>query len=377
MTKTPDPEIKVTKVPKTTSTSVRISADDLYRQSTQFRYWSYRKQDLDKLRVQINDVGAEMTAQNIANALKSEEFKEQYVPGSIEPLTPDEENAIVTFYARKIPNTGQFFQMNSQIKATGIAFFRRFYLVNSVMEFHPKLILHTCLYLASKSENHFISINSYSKRIPKSTPESLLRFEFDITTALQFSLMCHHPYKAMYGFYLDIQTYISDVDHDRLNKCYDKGKGFINELLFSDTQFLFSPPHIALSCLWEADNELISRYLKRRFGGNEKKTKTTAPENDKEDEVNGEKDEAAESEAAKVREVTFDDMRRIIKQCSTIIKRALNPTITDARAIDKKLHYCMHPEKTLKRKREDTGTPDPANVKAKMESTQAQDPNQV
>ena len=161
--------------------------------------------------------------------------------------------------------------MPTQVKATAVSFFKKFYLVNSVMEYHPKNILYTCVFLAAKSENYFMSIESFCKALPKTEPKDVLDLEFIVLQSLKFTLLVHHPFRPLYGFFLDFQAVLLhpsplmyDVNIDTIGGMYDKAKKWLSDYaLLSDVAFLFSPPQIALAAMYDIDKRITDRYLKK------------------------------------------------------------------------------------------------------------------
>jgi cyclin H len=219
------------------------------------------------------------------------------------------------------------------------------------MEYHPKLILLTCLFLAAKSENFFISINSFCKRIPKTTPESILALEFEILQSLKFTLMAHHPFRPLYGFFFDIQdTLGTEVTSKDLGKVYDSARSMINDALISDAVFHFTPPQIALACFKSTDEVLTMKYLNKKFDR----------------EVKQELDE----ETLKDQPVTdYETLLQLIDECQEFIRSTPNPTKEQAILVDKKVQFCVNPTLVLKRKREGTaGTEGDQNKRQRTES---------
>lgn len=240
------------------------------------------------------------------------------------------------------------------------------------MEYHPKLVLLTCLFLAAKSENFFISIASFSKRIPKTTPESILSLEFEILQSLQFTLFVHHPFRPLYGFFFDIQEALKgEVTAKELGKVYDNARNLINEAIISDAVYYYTPPQIALACLREVDEGLTMKYLEKKF----KKEKSEVKEEDIE--VNEEPQEKAEGEESKPKQENISDhydiLVKTITQCQEVIRTAQDPTKEEATVIDKKVQYCLNPSIVLKRKREGE-TPD-ANDPNKRQRTESVEPS--
>lgn len=258
------------------------------------------------------------------------------------------------------------------------------------MEYHPKLVLLTCLFLAAKSENFFISISSFSKRIPKTTPESILSLEFEILQSLQFTLFVHHPFRPLYGFFFDIQEVLkSEVTAKDLGKVYDNARNLINEALISDAVYYYTPPQIALACFKAVDEELTMKYLSKKFKidkpvkeeGEQKLPEVKTEEGDTEDKnestgTTQTPEVSMEEEKQKQKNKTvsdnYDMLIETITECQDIIRTAQDPTKEEATVIDKKVQYCLNPSIILKRKR-DTETPD--EDPSKRQRTESVEPN--
>ena len=79
-----------------------------------------------------------------ANALASDTLK-QYAKESSAPipnvLSMDDELAIIRFYLLRVGRLVKAFGLPSLVESTAMTFMKRFYLRNSCMQFHPKLIM--------------------------------------------------------------------------------------------------------------------------------------------------------------------------------------------------------------------------------------------
>ncbi|CCH44566.1 Cyclin CCL1 [Wickerhamomyces ciferrii] len=332
--------------------SERVTFDELYRRSTQYRKWSFTKDGLQQRRRSINQKGLDRV-EKVLNETPEVDSSQ------IERVTVDEEQKLISFHSRRIIMLAKYFNMPSQVRATAISFLRKFYLVNSVMEYHPKLVLLTCLFLAAKSENFFISIASFSKRIPKTTPESILSLEFEILQSLQFTLFVHHPFRPLYGFFFDIQEVLKgEISVKELGKIYDGARNLINDALISDAVYYYTPPQIALACLKQIDEGVTLKYLRKKFGQSDvKKEKVEIKEVKEEDQEM--KDETPQEKKI---ENHLEQLIKVITDCHQVISTAQDPTKEEATIIDKKVQYCLNPSLLLKRKREG-------------ETPESQDPN--
>lgn len=401
----------------------RVTNDELYRRSTQYRYWSFSQDKIADLRVAVNRRGQEEFKNRVAKLDDDADMLiKKYVSEDFNPISVEEERLIVVYYARKCKDLANFFKFTTQVRLTAISYLFKFYLVHSIMEYYPQQIMYTCLFLSAKSENNFIGIKNFSKAIPKTTPESILKYEYTILETMRFSLMCHHPMRPLFGFYLDIQNVLTKLDSNRLYKDYMACRGIINESVFNDVQFLYAPPQIALAALYIVDDVVCMRYLMRKYGVKRKQmmekmnqvekdkdkqktedgdaavlvdkkedtlevgkmeTPTTEAKDTSNNEEKGDDDtENGDSEAKQVeKEETpldrYEKMIKLIKECSLKIQEKIDPTVEEAKVISLRAHFCLDPVKYFKKITR--GSPAPATVNSaeetgvKRESTEQED----
>ncbi|KAF8004863.1 hypothetical protein HF325_000320 [Metschnikowia pulcherrima] len=252
------------------------------------------------------------------------EFGLQLTSSILELISFEEEQRYLHFFGQQIVQICAHFKMPTQVKATAISFFRKFYLVNSVMEYRPRNILYTAVFLAAKLENYFISIDTFCLRLPKTKPEDILGLEFIILLALKFSLLVHHAFRPLYGFFLDFQLLLLhpapamyDVNVDTIGQLYDRAKTWLNDhALLSDAPFLYTPPQIALAALYDSDKRITERYLRLKFLGGEE----------------------AKNQADRDR---FDLHVRTIKKCIKIAKQETATSREESTKIDEKCFFAF------------------------------------
>ncbi|GAA5982966.1 hypothetical protein JCM5350_003522 [Sporobolomyces pararoseus] len=98
--------------------------------------------------------------------------------------------------------------LRQQVLATGIVFFRRFYLRNSYCETEPSLVAAACVYVAAKAEEtpvHVKSAVSEAKAVFNemgmttfvADNNRLAEMEFYLIEELDFHLIVFHPYRAL------------------------------------------------------------------------------------------------------------------------------------------------------------------------------------
>lgn len=76
------------------------------------------------------------------------------------------------------------------------------------MIFNPFSHRYTCLFLATKAENERMSIDEFCQKLRVPSADSVLNLEFTVSQGLKFEYCIYHPYRAAYGFFLDLQVRI-------------------------------------------------------------------------------------------------------------------------------------------------------------------------
>ena len=64
----------------------------------------------------------------------------------------------------------------------------------------------TALFLATKTTNNPISLETYTAHIPKTEPGDVLELEFLVAQSLNFEFTVWHAHRALWGMYLDLQV---------------------------------------------------------------------------------------------------------------------------------------------------------------------------
>ncbi|KAI9101273.1 cyclin-like protein [Phlyctochytrium arcticum] len=250
----------------------------VFEASSQYRHWRFSIEELFKLREKVNSEGRVRVEAAIAEerALENGDDKEA---AKIDCLTAEEQLLYCRFYEGKLIDYCRYFKFDRMVQATAMAFFKRFYLLNTVMDYDPKLYLMTCLFLATKVEHSHISLENFLAKIPKSpSSDKMVELEFTLSRGIRFEYMVHHPFWPLHGQFLDIQSYISSTQplpaHEhlmtRLRKSYDRAQHFAQIATLTDLQFTHMPSQIALGCLLAASQETgftdtLKDYLSTRL----------------------------------------------------------------------------------------------------------------
>jgi cyclin H len=384
-----------------------MTEDDLYRSSTQYRLWNFTPEKLASLRASTNAVAtksvtaaikrkrAAKTAASSAVASATPSATASDADGSttparngagktegaaveqpIECLTTEEEKKLVDFYcanmlrmgtqamplpihvvvSKVISFTKYTMIANKYSQATAVQFLKRFYIYHSPMDYHPRQIMPTALFLATKTEgshlplaDHFIPMIIKVPGLNKLAAEDVLAPEFVLTQGLRFCFDVRHPNRGLDGFQMelklliqvlkgrrklppgfttksdeevkrgilqgkDVNDFFAIVDNGRA-----KAKSYLDKAaLLSDVYFLYTPSQILFAAWYISQPDLVSYYLTLKLES------TSAP-------------------AAHIQKIL-----ETVQDCATMLKAAETGSETDRQEltqIDKKLFKCRNPEK--------------------------------
>ncbi|KAF2404684.1 cyclin-like protein [Trichodelitschia bisporula] len=273
-----------------------LTEDTLYASSTQFRLWSFTPEKLVSLRAETNAFATKNITKAIKRARASDETdnKEQ----KIDCLTMEEEQTLINAYCAQLMHLGQAkpFSLPVSVVGTAVQFFKRFYLSNSPMTYHPLQILPATLFLATKTESRHMALKDFAERLrgltawKTATPDEVIAPEFIITQALRFSFSVRHPYRALSGFRLEMLGLLEVVRARRgpagfplavedvrgkllggrdpeawgevVQRMHETALKYLHgAALLSDVYFLYAPAHITFAALHIADPEFTEMFL--------------------------------------------------------------------------------------------------------------------
>eukprot|EP01099_Mayorella_cantabrigiensis_P007234 TRINITY_DN6319_c0_g1_i1.p1 TRINITY_DN6319_c0_g1~~TRINITY_DN6319_c0_g1_i1.p1 ORF type:complete len:171 (+),score=30.36 TRINITY_DN6319_c0_g1_i1:25-513(+) len=111
-------------------------------------------------------------------------------------LTIEEEEAFKQYYAHKIPLICVNINVPDKVSLTGLTYFKRFYMKQTVQKYHPKDILPTCIFLACKTEESNIPVEQIAKPL-NSQIETIIQTEVVVLDTIDFDLMIYHPSRTL------------------------------------------------------------------------------------------------------------------------------------------------------------------------------------
>ncbi|KAF8642247.1 hypothetical protein AX16_009522 [Volvariella volvacea WC 439] len=280
----------------------------LYEASTQCRNWRYSPEKLASIRTILNEAAVSA----IRNKIEANE------PGSsadVSFLSADEEVLLVKLYITKITQLCGLFQFPEEVQATAITYLKRFYLKNTVMDWHPKNVMLTALFLATKTTNNPISLEVYTKRIKGTAPSDVLDLEFLVAQSLNFEFAA--PFTISYWSQYDGTQNLPDGTLGP--EVYDEALVQVRALRLTDAELIYTPSQIALAALSTVVPELCSQWLRSKLASNTSDSVLSA--------------NALES--------TLEDIKALITTAGVA------PDVESVREVDRRLRLCKNPEKVV------------------------------
>ncbi|KAI9888857.1 MAG: hypothetical protein M1814_006207 [Vezdaea aestivalis] len=275
-----------------------VSEDDLYRSTSQCKRWFFTADQLAEQRRQTNALAAE----RVRTALKAAATASGSSQSEIDCLAPEEELTFVNFYCGRLLDLSDHEKFPTNVKCTAAQYFRRFYLSNSPMTYHPKDIVLSSLFLATKTENHYTPLKTFAAAVSK-TPDAVLATEFLLLQSLHFTLEIRQPNRGLEGGIMELLSLVNndtslllsqssqastpaptppastpdtldltpllhalEPDRNRLKNRVKRAHGAAKEILKSpalltDAYFSYTPSQIWLAALRMADPSLATFYL--------------------------------------------------------------------------------------------------------------------
>ncbi|KAK4236181.1 cyclin-like protein [Achaetomium macrosporum] len=252
--------------------------DARYRESSQYQLWSFSPTQLAAMREKTNAAARARIAQRLSSMPASSRNTSAptssantpdpdgaSTPALPEFLTPAEEALLVTFNTSELLRAGDHAEMSDEIKATAAAFFRRFYVTNSVMTYPPTEMLMVALYFACKAEGVFLSITDFIKTFGRENPEEIIAGEFLLCQGLRFAIDVKHPFRALRGAVMELGTF-PDIEPARLAAAEQRAREILRfSPLITDAYFHYTPSQIMLAALSLADRGLAERLIAETF----------------------------------------------------------------------------------------------------------------
>ncbi|XP_078420884.1 cyclin-H [Cetorhinus maximus] len=215
----------------------------MFNNSTQKRCWIFQNEDeLENLRTEAN-----------------KKFQSKVLAcGKLSPvalLEPHEEEVLHKYYEKRLLEFCSAFKpiMPKSVMGTASMYFKRFFLNNSLMEYHPRTIMLTSVYLACKVDEFNVSSSQFVANLWESPAgqekalEQILEYELLLIQQLNFHLIVHNPFRPFEGFLIDLKARYTAVENPEvLRKTADE---FLSRATMTDAGLLFTPSQIAITAI--------------------------------------------------------------------------------------------------------------------------------
>lgn len=113
------------------------------------------------------------------------------------------------------------------------------------MDYHPKFILVTCIYLACKVDEFNVSMDQFVANVKGDRDKAravILNNELLLMQQLKYHLTVHNPYRPVEGFLIDLKTRCQQAgDPERFRSDIDD---MLEKTFFTDACLIFSPSQV-------------------------------------------------------------------------------------------------------------------------------------
>jgi cyclin H len=242
-----------------------------YPTSTQRRHWILTREDIDSRRA-----ASRARAIDAARDARSSAGEPLRDPSSgPEPLSDEEETLLRRYYEAKIMKVCAAFSLPSKVQATAVTLFKRFLLDTSLLQHNLKTIMLTSVYLACKTEEHYVSAEELGRGMHEDAGR-VLNAELTLLAGLRFQLITYSPYRALEGFRHDFESEGDAGDRpssERLDACLLAARDATSKQMLTDAPLMYAPGRLALAALRAAARESglegVVRYAERVGRGDE------------------------------------------------------------------------------------------------------------
>ncbi|GAA6051471.1 hypothetical protein JCM3770_004548 [Rhodotorula araucariae] len=349
----------------------------LYHLSSQYRHWRFSKDQLEDIRHELNRQAVERVrtlweeerAQQVeagtsapvdgapAGGTASEPPSQPATPpapSEIEYLTVEDEQALVGYYLQQAVGLCGAFKFPEIVLATALSYLKRFYLRNTSMDYHPKDIMLTCVFLATKTENCSITVDAFAGRV-KVAPADILALEFLVSQSLHFEYKIHHAHLALSGLVLDMQT--AGVPSTSIAAALPRAQASLRTARLSPAELVYPPSQIALACMRLADRGAVETWLAARGEAvaqarrerDERRVRVGAARDDGEaDKPDEGADADADAGAGEPPQLDHEALLEVLDEVQAMIQERKTVSKEKATEIDRRLKWARNPEKDPK-----------------------------
>ncbi|KAL9936184.1 hypothetical protein V8E36_005026 [Tilletia maclaganii] len=247
-----------------------------YTQSSQYTNWRFNQTQLVELRDAANRGAKARCVESWKGKGKARaddpgagDGDHDGVAQTLPFPTVTDELELIRFYLNKVPALTRALALPEFVGASAMSYIKRFYLRNSCLEWHPKHIMLTSLFLATKTENVPVPLNTFASKVSgggknatretiEENARSIREHEFLVSQSLGFEFMLWGAGRALAGLLADIQLLDPPLPLAKYHELAQAAQEPLALSRLSDAEFLFTPAQIALACLRAAEAKVFS-----------------------------------------------------------------------------------------------------------------------
>lgn len=240
-----------------------------YTTSTQLYNWYFDPTDLTSHRQNCNNAARRQLVERLARIDMGTERPIDDTDDLAVGLDPDEELSIVKRYIFLMRALFEKFvnpHLPEEVFGFAVTYLKRFYLNHSVMDFYPREMMLTCLYVACKAADFPVGLQAFIAHIPRNQERYshfIINSELFLLESLNYDLWVFTPYRPLIGFIIDLvayqkrirntdlKTYFGSSDAELVTELRREGTGLINLWYQTDLCLTVHPSQFALAVLVE------------------------------------------------------------------------------------------------------------------------------
>nr|SVE76449.1 EOG090X080D [Daphnia longispina] len=229
----------------------------MFATSTQRNFWMFKDEtDVSNSRLSANIKYISRRGRNMTAVERETHF-----------LNVTEEKTLILSYEYQLRDFCRNFlpPMPRYVVGTALHYLKRFYVNNSVMDYPPKEILVTAVYLSCKVEEFNVSMDQFVGNLKGDREKAasiILNNELLLMQKLDYQLTVHNPFRPLEGLMIDMKTRFPNFsDPERLRPGIDE---FLEQVFYTDAILIFSPSQISLAAIIHSastSKENVDEYI--------------------------------------------------------------------------------------------------------------------
>ncbi|KAF5402437.1 Proteasome endopeptidase complex [Paragonimus heterotremus] len=190
-----------------------VNCFQAYATSTQLYNWHFSPSDLANQRLDCNIAARKKLSAQFPKDDKTANGTGLQDTENLPGLDPDEELTIVKRYIFLMKALFDKFRdprLPDEVYGFAVTYLKRFYISHSVMDFYPREMMLTCLYVACKAADFPIGIQTFISHIPRNQErysDFILNSELFLLESLNYDLWVFTPYRPLIGLIIDLVAY--------------------------------------------------------------------------------------------------------------------------------------------------------------------------